>query len=156
MSSNVALCVAFGVMLLGADSELQGGESLRLPAPSPLDGAYRGVEPMPGFGAPGERWYHVMRLTIDGETVTLKAVPFCDRDGKTWSSSSDGGFWIYTGTLTRQANAPVAAMTLQDSSYVRIRDIHPSWKMETLKDGSLKMNGIVNKRRRDGEGVKSH
>ena len=61
--------------------------------------AYVALEPMPGYGAPKERWYHVNILTIRGKAVQLEQSPVsCHGNEMSWSAS-DGGFFTYRGTV---------------------------------------------------------
>lgn len=126
------------------------------PKAEPLaDGKYVGLEPMTGYKDPEHpkaKWFHENDLIIQGSAVTLEKSPVWFLKGKKWSSSSDGGFYTYRGTL-RQVDGQWQMDLLKIASdYAAVpldkdgKPIPPKPELFTVtrnKDGSLVVNKVT-------------
>lgn len=123
------------------------------------DGEYIGMEPMPGFHDPvnkfKDQWFHQNTLVIEGGTVTLDKIPVFFYKGRKGYSSSDGGFFTFRGAVSFMDGHWRMELLLTESDYVAVpidtdgKPIAPKPLQFTItpaKDGSLRIGKVTYRR----------
>lgn len=83
------------------------------------DGTYSGQNPTENFGEPGQKWFQQNRLVIKSDQVWLSQSSFyIDRNGREFSSASDGGFFYWSGRIVNCDGMLVIRLKLVNADYV--------------------------------------
>ena len=68
---------------------------------------------------PTDRWYHENTIIVKANSIFFESVPVVYYKNRPKAySSSDGGFYNYTGTLIRQGDQIIAKLLLKNTDYV--------------------------------------
>ena len=91
-----------------------------------LKGNFVGLELMNNYDDPANpnyRWYHLSRLTFNGDSVFLEQSPVAIYKKDTIFSASDGGFYSYRGVVTNFQGKTIATLTLIHCDYCPMRTV---------------------------------
>lgn len=66
---------------------------------------------------PQDKWYHLTLLTIKGDSVLAGQSPITIYKGDTGWSASDGGFYSYKGTITRNGTSAIIKLNIVKCDY---------------------------------------
>ena len=91
-----------------------------------LSGTYFGYEPLPNLspGDPDAYWYYEVTLVVTDTKVRVSKAPRIRVKGKVTSTSSDGGFPVFEGTVR----------SLQDRTVVAVRQTSCDYCGKVLND----------------------
>lgn len=102
---------------------------------------------------PKAKWFHENTLTIDGDKAVLQKNPRWRKNGKTWKSASDGGFYTYRGTIKQiDASHWTLTLSLTDSDYAAVevdKNHKPieqkpvDFPVTRMKDGALLIDHLT-------------
>jgi len=93
------------------------------------DGTYSGQNPTDNFGEPGQKWFQQNQLIIKSDQVWLSQDPFyIDKNGRRYSSASDGGFFYWSGRIVNRDGKLVIRMKLINADYVLFNESPGSFR----------------------------
>lgn len=94
-------------------------------------------------------WFHEVRITIKGDSVSASKSPVYFRNGEKVYSSSDGGFLYYKGVIRKNNDVYITNAKLVDFDYMGFSTFNPPKSSK----GDQNINLAKFKKRKNKDGI---
>lgn len=95
-------------------------------------------------------WFHEVRITIKGDSVSASKSPVYFRNGEKVYSSSDGGFLYYKGVIRKNNDVYITNAKLVDFDYIGFSTFNPPMSSKGDQHQNINLAKFKKYKNKDG------